>query len=432
MKKTSKYLSDTKIELTITVSKEELSDAKQVALVRLARDVKVEGFRKGKAPVAAVEKQVDAATLENEVLNNALNKAVAAAFLEEDLRVIDRPSVEVKKYVSGDTLEFTATAEIVPKITLGNYKKLKASKAKQTKLEVSDKEIDDVIDRLRENIAEKKAVKRAAKTGDEVIIDFVGKRDGVAFDGGTGNDYALKLGSNTFIPGFEDGIVGKKPGETFDLKLKFPDDYHAVDLKGAEVVFTTALKTVNEVGLPEVNDDLAKKVGPFKTVDEMREDIKTELTSRKAHQAKEALKDSLVEELIEASKVPVPEMLVDDQAQSIEQDMQQNLMYQGLALEQYLVSQGFTDETEWREKEVRPTATKRVKAALVLDELAKQEKIEASDEEIDRHVELYKQQYGNNPETLKRFERPEVRREIAHRLVTEKAVERLLELNTAS
>ena len=156
----------------------------------------------------------------------------------------------------------------------------------------------------------------------------------MAFDGGTGTDYPLTLGSNSFIPGFEEGIIGKKPGETFDLDLEFPKDYHSEDLKGAKVTFTTTLKELKEVALPEVNDEFAAKAGPFTSVDELKADIKRELTDQKEREAGEKLKDELVKQLVEASTVPAPEILVKDQERSIEQDMQQNLMYQGLSLDQ--------------------------------------------------------------------------------------------------
>ena len=231
MKTTVKNLSDTKVELTISVSKEELQAAEQVALVKLSKDVKVPGFRKGNVPASVAAKHVDPNALNQQTLEDALSKAVAESFTNENIQALERPAVEIKKFVPGSELEFTAEAEILPKVTLGDYKKLKASKAKVT---VADKEIDEVIDRMRSGFAEKKDVTRTAKNGDEATIDFVGKKDGVAFEGGTGNDYPLTLGSNSFIPGFEEGIIGKKPGETFDIDLTFPKDYHATDLKGAK------------------------------------------------------------------------------------------------------------------------------------------------------------------------------------------------------
>jgi trigger factor len=345
--------------------------------------------------------------------------------LAEKLQALDRPAVDIKKYVPKQELEFTAEAEILPEVKLGDYKKLKLEKAKIT---VSEKEIDEIIDRMRQGFAEKKEVKRAAKDGDDVKIDFVGKKGDVPFDGGTATDYELKLGSNTFIPGFEEGIVGKKIGETFDLALDFPKDYRVEDLAGAKVVFTTTLKTVYESALPEVNDEFAAKAGPFKTVAELKNDIKRELTAQKEREAGEKQKDELVKQLIEVSEVPVPEILLKDQAESIKRDMTQNLAYQGLTLEQYLEDKKL-DEEKWLETEVNVAAKKRVQAGLALAELSKIEKIEATTKELDDQIDAYRKQYGNSPEMVKQFDTPDARRDIANRLLTDKTVERLLELN---
>ncbi|HUC96419.1 MAG TPA: trigger factor [Candidatus Saccharimonadales bacterium] len=427
MKSTIKNLSDTKVELTIVLDAEELAIAAQVATTKLARDVKVQGFRKGKAPAAVAAKNIDPEKLQEQILDNAVSKAVSEAFLESKLQALDRPAVEIKKYVPGEMLEFTAETEILPVIKLGDYKKLKPMLEKVT---VDESEVAETLGRIRESLAERKEVKRAAKIGDETVIDFVGKKDGVAFPGGTGNDYNLKLGLNQFIPGFEDGIVGHNAGETFDLKLKFPDDYQSAELKGKNVTFTTILKTVREVVLPEIDDQLAAKAGPFKTITELKTDIKRELTAQKQREAGERLKDDLVKQLVAVSKVPVPEILVVDQSKSIERDFVNNLMYQGLSIDQYLENKGFESKEKWLETEVKDVATKRVQAGLVLAELSKVEKIEASTTELDTHVEMYKKQYANNAEALKQFEQPEVRRDIASRLLTEKTVDRLVELNT--
>lgn len=422
-----KNLSDTKVELTITLGKEELDAAEKVAISKLAKTVKVQGFRKGKVPPSVAAKNIDPEMLSQQTLEDALSKAVAQAYLDKGIQALDRPAVEIKKFVPGQELEFTAEAEILPTVMLGDYKKLKAAKAK---IEVSEKEVEDIIERMRGGMSEKKVVDRAAKNGDEVKIDFIGKKDGVAFDGGTGTDYDLTLGSNSFIPGFEEGIVGKKPGETFDLNLKFPDTYHVADLKSADVVFTTTLKEVKEIALPELTDEFAAQVGPFKTVDDLKTDIKRELTAQKEREASEKLKDSLVKQLVEVSKVPVPEILLNDQKESIERDMTQNLMYQGLTLDQYLENKGFESKDKWLQTEVYDAAEKRVQAGLALAELSKAEKIEATSKELEEHVAMYKSQYANNPQMVAQFDQPEARRDIANRLLTEKTVERLVELNT--
>jgi trigger factor len=427
MKTSVKHLSETKVIATITVGADELKKAELVALTKLASEVKVPGFRKGKVPTSVVAKNVDPQTLAQQTLEDALSKAVAEGFDAEKIQPLDRPEVDVKKYVPGKELEFTAEAEILPKVTLGDYKKLNA---KKETVKITDKDVNDLIDRMRESFAEKKDVTRAAKDGDDVVIDFVGKKDDVAFDGGTAADYTLKLGSNQFIPGFEEGVVGHKAGETFDIPLEFPKDYHAKELKGAKVVFSVTLKTVQERSLPEVNDEFAAKCGPFTSVDELKADITREMTDQKNREAGEKLKDELVKQLVEKSTIPMPEILVKDQERSIEQDFVQNLAYQGVSLDSYLETQGFKTKEEWLDKEVRTVAESRVKAGLALAELNKELKIDASREELEAHINLYKQQYANNKEALKQFDEPEVQRDIANRLLTEKTVEKLVELNT--
>lgn len=426
MKTTVKNLSDTKVEVTITLDAAALADAEKVALVKLSNSVKVPGFRKGKVPASVAAKHVDPQALQEQLLDDAVSKAVAEAFVAEKIQALDRPMVDIKKYVPGDLLEFTAEVEVLPPVKLGDYKKLGK---KIEKVAVSEDDITDVIERMRAGFAEKKEVKRAAKEGDETVIDFIGKKDGVAFDGGTGNDYTLNLGSNQFIPGFEEGIVGHKTGETFDLELEFPADYHAKDLAGQKVVFTTTLKKIIEPVLPAIDDELAKKAGDFKTLAELKADIKREITTQKEREAGDKLKDDLIAELIEKSTVPAPEVLIADQMRSIEQDFSRNLMYRGIDLTTYLEANGFKDEDEWREKEVRPTALKRTQAGLVLNELSKAEKITATDEQIDEHVEVHKKQYANNPEVLKQFETEDVRRDIANHFLTELTIQRLVELN---
>ncbi len=427
MKTSVNHLSPTRVQLTITVNKDELAAAEQVALTKLAKTVKVPGFRKGNVPASVAAKHVDPNLLAQQTADDALSKAVAEAFLAEDIQALDRPQVELKKFVPGQEMEFTAEAEVLPKITLGDYKKLGVKASSAT---VTEKDVTEVIDRMRDGLSEKVAVERAPKNGDEVIIDFVGKKDDVPFEGGAATDYELKLGSNSFIPGFEEGIVGKKIGDTFDLTLSFPDSYHVAELAGAEVVFTTTLKRVNELKKPALDDDFAAKAdNRFKTVKELKDDIKSEIGKQKDRESKEKLKAELVGKLIEVSDIPVPQILLDDQVRSIEQDMTQNLMYQNITLDQYIATQKFKDHEDWHKKEVIPAAEKRVKAGLVLSELSKVEKIEATADELAEHINTYKQQYANNLEMVKQFDQPEAQRDIANRLLTEKTVDRLVELN---
>ena len=427
MKTTVKKLSDTNVCLTITLGADELNAAEQVALTKMARDLKVPGFRKGKVPVSVAAKHVNPMALQEQVLDNALSKAVAEAFMNEKLQALERPSVEVKKFVPNQEVEFTAEATVVPPVKLGDYKKLKA---KPQAVKVEAKDVDEIIERMQQNFVDKTEVKRAAKDGDEAIIDFVGKKDGVAFDGGSAKDFALKLGGGQFIPGFEEGVVGHKAGETFDLNLEFPKDYHAENLAGAKVVFSVTLHKVNELKLPELNDEFAAKCGPFTDVKELKADIKREITAQKEREAKEKLKDELVAELADSSKVALPELLIDDQLRSIEQDLMQNLSYRGLTMDSYLKAQGFNDKADWQKKEARPAAEKRVKAGLVLAELSKELGVEVSREELDRQISTFKQQYGKDAKLAARFDDPNVHRDIANRMITDKTIDKLVELNS--
>lgn len=427
MKTTVKKLSDTNVCLTITLGADELNAAEQVALTKMARDLKVPGFRKGKVPVSVAAKHVNPMALQEQVLDNALSKAVAEAFMNEKLQALERPSVEVKKFVPNQEVEFTAEATVVPPVKLGDYKKLKA---KPQAVKVEAKDVDEIIERMQQNFVDKTEVKRAAREGDEAIIDFVGKKDGVAFDGGSAKDFALKLGGGQFIPGFEEGVVGHKAGETFDLDLEFPKDYHAENLAGAKVVFSVTLHKVNELKLPELNDEFAAKCGPFTDIKELKADIKREITAQKEREAKEKLKDELVAELVDSSKVALPELLIDDQLRSIEQDLMQNLSYRGLTMDAYLKTQGFKDKADWQKKEARPAAEKRVKAGLVLAELSKELGVEVSREELDRQISTFKQQYGKDAKLAARFDDPNVHRDIANRMITDKTIDKLVELNS--
>lgn len=423
MKHTLKKLSETQLEITVLASSEDVHTAKVSALSRLARELKVPGFRKGKVPANVAEKHLDQNVLGNETIQFVIQKTLTEVVQVENLRVLDQPKIELKKFIPFDELEFTAVIDVIPEITLGNYTKLKV---KRTVKKVEQSDVDDVLERVKQNFAEKKDVKRAAKLSDEVTIDFVGKKNNVAFDGGTSEDYQLVLGSNSFIPGFEDAVVGMKPGDKKSIPLTFPKDYHAKDLKGAKVEFDVTLKTVSEVTTPELTDEVAGKVGPFATVKELTEDIRRELTSQAEREADSVYKDDLVGALVKVSRVPVPDVLVEDQLKSIERDAKQNLMYRGQTPDEYMEQQGYADEAAWRDAEFRPTAIERVKAGLVLAELSKREHVEATKEELDARLAEMLQQY---PTMKDQLDTPESRADLVNRLVTEKTLERLVELN---
>ena len=424
MKHTLEKLTDTKVKVTVTLTADELATAKSAALKNLAPHVKVAGFRKGKVPANVAEKNIDPTQLASETAEAGINIALNDITEKEDLRVLDRPEVDITSYEPYSAMEFTAEFEVLPEITLGDYKKLKVEKEK---VAVTAEDINGVIERMRTGFSEKAEVTRAAKEGDEAIIDFVGTKDGEAVDGATGNEYPLQIGSHTFIPGFEEGIIGHKAGETFDLPLTFPDDYHSTELKGAKVNFKVTLKTLNEVKLPKLDDELAAKCGPFTSVAELKADIKKELTAQKEKSVLDKLKDDLVGKLVETSTIPVPELLVEDQMKAIERDFTQNLMYQGMNIDQYMDSQGYKDHDELHDKEFRPAAERRVKAGLALAELSKIEKVEITQADLETRLEELKAQ---SPTMAAQLDSPDARRDLANRVLTEKTVDRLLELNT--
>lgn len=416
---------ETTVTATVVVDESEFTAAKDAAVKQLAKSVKVQGFRKGKVPAKVAEKNIDPATLASEATEYAINRALNDVIALEDLRVLDQPKVDVKKLVPFTTLEFTAVIDVLPEIKLGNYKKLTA---KKQPVKVEKSEIDEVIERMRGGFAEREAVEREAKDGDEVIMSFNGRDEqGAEIEGAKGDDYPLTLGSNSFIPGFEEQIVGHKAGEMFDIDVTFPSDYHAEHLKGTKVRFAIDLKKVNEVKLPPVDDAFAKKSGPFNNAKELLDDIKRELTAQKDRQVMDQLKDDLLGELVEKSKVPAPELLVDDQVGAIERDLMQNLMYRGQSLDNYIESRGYKDRDELIAKDLRPMAERRVQSGLVLAELSKIEHIDISKEELE--AELTKRK-TEAPAMAEQLDSPEARRDLANRVITEKTIERLVELNS--
>lgn len=425
MKYTLKKLSETRVSVDISLDVDMLQTAKKHAVKELGKSVKVQGFRKGKVPANIIEKNIDPNSLGAETVQNAINLALNEVIEKEQLRVLDQPNVDLKKFVPYDTLELTAEIDILGPVTLGNYKKLKS---KKDTVSVSDAEVDEVIERMQRGMAERKDVTRAVKDGDEVTMDFAGSdQKGQAIEGASGQDYTLAVGSKTFIPGFEEQLIGHSVGEPFDITVTFPKDYHADHLKNAKVSFRITLKKVQEVTLPKVDDAFAKQAGPFDSAGALREDIRTELTAQKDRQATEKLKDDLLGELVESSKVPVPDVLIDDQQRIIEQDVMQNLMYRGQNLQQYVQSRGFTTEEEWRSKELREAAERRVKAGLVIAELSKKEDIDVSTDELEAELARRKTEA---PNVASQLDTPEVRRDLANRVMTEKTIDRLIALNT--
>ena len=425
MKVTTKKLSDTSVEIKVVLDKNDLKDAEEKAIARLAKDVKVEGFRKGKAPLDVAKKNINPNDLASVALDIAVRTTVPKAFEDSKSAPLMIPNVEVTKFVPGETVEYTATADILPEVKLGDFKKLGV---KKEVVKTTEKDVKEILENIQNAYAESKVAKKKAEMGDEVVIDFEGFLKGEKFEGGAAKDFKLKLGSHQFIPGFEEGIVGHESGDRFDLELTFPKDYHADKLAGQKTTFNVLVKQVNEIIKPALDDELAKKCGPFKTVDELKADIKKNIETQNEYKADEKFKDDLVNTLVEKSKVSAPEIMVKDQLRIIRQDIEANAARQGLHFEDYLKQTGQTEE-DW-EKMAREVAEKRVKASLCLQILARDEKIEVSDDVVDAKVAELREAYKKSKEALKNLKDPNVRQDIKNRLTIEKTLNYLVEVNS--
>lgn len=424
MKITTKKLSDTKVELKVVLDAADLKKAKSAAVQQLAAETKIQGFRKGKAPASMVEKQLNPNAVAEQTIDIAIRSTLPQAFAEKKLPVIATEKINVTKYVPEESATYETIAEILPDVKLGDFKKLKA---KMAKTEPSAKDVQEIVDNILNAYAEKKVAKKPAALGDEVIIDFVGKKDGEAFPGGSAKDHHLGLGSGQFIPGFEDGIVGHSAGDKFDLELTFPKDYPEKSLAGQKTIFEVLVKQVNEVIRPKADDELAKKCGNFKTMAELKADIKKNLEAQNRHQAVERYRDDLVKELVQKSKVSAPEILVQDQLRFIKEDVVRNAASQGLSFEDYLKRAGQTPE-EW-EKFARGLAEDRVKASLVLQILAREQNITATDAEVEAKIAELRDLYQKSKEALDNLKKPEVQRDIKNRLIIDKTLDFLVEAN---
>lgn len=421
-------LSDTKSSLTIEIPQEELEPIKLATMKRLGSRVRLPGFREGKAPASLLEKNLDPTQLQTEFLNEAINQFYLAALDKYRLRPVAKPSITIKKFVPFTTLGFEAELEHVGDITLIDYKKLR--KAKKP-ISVTDKDVKEVIAALRKRLAKRNDVNRAAQNGDEVWIDFSGvdaKKEPVK--GAEGKDYPLLLGSDTFIPGFEANLVGLNPGETKTFVLPFPKDYGLKALAGRKVTFTVEMKKVQEVVEPPADDAFAAEAGPFKTLTELKADIKKQLKIERQHEADRQFENELVKEIADKSKVAIPESLIEEQSERLLKELRQNLAYRGQSYPEYLATQGQT-EAEYREKVLKAEATERVRIGLILSEIAEAEGLRVTNEEVQNRLELMKRQH-TDPAAQASLNKPEAASDIASRLLTEKTLAAITTYVTAA
>ncbi len=415
-------LDPTTIKVTMTADRAFMDETKTVVLKRLGKSMKLAGFRPGHAPLSVIERNADSSALQSEFLDEAINKMYGQAIEREKLRPVAQPKVSLQKFVPFTDLEVVAEVEAIGEVKLPDYKKIKLAKKPVT---VTEKDIDDVVHSLQQRVAEKKEVTRAAKNGDEVIIDFAGKdaKTGEAIKGADGKSYPLTLGSDTFIPGFEANLIGMKPGEQKEFTLSFPKDYGVQALQNRKVTFAVTLNKVQEVSLPEADDTFASKIGPFKTLASLREDIKKQLTAEKQSEADRAFENELLDKIAEKTVVAIPAALIDEEVRRSEQETRQNLMYRGQTWQEYLESMQQTEDSY--RASLREPAERRVKAGLVLTEVADAEGITVTPQEFQLRMQLLKGQYTDK-QMQAELEKPESARQILSGMLTEKTITALI------
>ncbi|MDO8591562.1 MAG: trigger factor [bacterium] len=414
--------SPTSTSLLIRADASDLTPIKNHVLGHFAGKIKVPGFRVGTAPAALVEKQVDQQALADEFIEHALNQLFTRAIDQEKLRTASKPQVSIKKFVPFTDLEFEVDVEIIGSVKLPDYKRIKLAKKSA---EVTTAEINSVIKSLQQRMASRKEVDRPAKKGDEALIDFKGKdKDGKAVEGAQGQDYPLLLGSANFIPGFEEELFGLKGGDKKDFTITFPNDYSVGTLRGKPVTFNVEVKKVSEVVEPKVDDTFAAKAGPVKTVAELKADIKKQLQAEKQNTVERQYENELVKKIVDKSEVEVPPGLVDEQTAQAEENEKRDLLARGQTWQEHLTSEGITEQ-QHRERQ-RPDSQFRVKASLVLSEVAEKEDITITPEELEIRIQILKGQY-QDPQMQAELDKPENQRGIASQLMTEKTVAKLVE-----
>ncbi len=381
-----KKLPKSAVEITIESDDKVLEQYRAQVLTRFQKEVKIAGFRPGQIPEEKLVAHVGEPLIEREILDAAVKALYAEAVNKEKLQVVAAPEVKVE---SAKPLKFVATVAVMPEVTLGDYKSIKL---KKEELKLNDKEVQTFIDQIRQQHAKPKPIEgRAAKTGDRVEIDFAGSTtDGVPLDGTQSKNHPLTLGEGNFIPGFEEGVIGLKVGEEKEHPVKFPTDYRAKHLAGKDVKFKIKLNKLEELELPELNDEFAKlsSGGRKEKWSEVEADIRDYLTKQKENQAQEQLTNSLVQELLKVCQVEVPDALVAEEIQFMLADLKQRITQGGLTWEKYL--ENAKKKEEEVTKEMAGEAEKRVKIRLVLNKLIEAEKIETTDEELATEIERLK------------------------------------------
>ena len=386
-------------KLTIEVSASELEKALQSAYMKQKNKISLPGFRKGKVPRQMIEKMYGAEIFYDDAANALIPKAYADAYDECELDIVSRPEIDVVQIEKGKDFIFTATVATKPEVTLGEYKGLEVDKVSTR---VTQKEVDAKIQEEAEKNARTITVEdRAVQDGDEVVLDFEGFVDGVAFEGGKGENYPLTIGSGSFIPGFEEQLVVAEAEKEVEVKVTFPEDYHAEDLKGKEAVFKCTVHEIKAKELPEIDDEFAAEVSEFDTLEEYKADVKAKIKEQKAAEGKAKQEDQVVEQAVKNATYELPEAMVETQAEQMANDFAQRMQSQGLTMEQYFQFTGTTAEQMM--EDLKPQAVKRIETRLVLEAIAKAENIEISDEKLDEEIGKMAEAYKMEADKLKEF-----------------------------
>ena len=410
-------------KLTIEVSAEELEKALQGAYNKQTKNISIPGFRKGKVPRQMIEKMYGPEVFYDDAANQLIPEAYGKVYDEEDLEIVSQPKIDIVQIEKGKPFIFTAEVALKPEVTLGEYKGLKVEKISNR---VTQKEIDAKLAEEQEKNARTVSVTdRPVQDKDEVVLDFEGFVDGVAFEGGKGENYPLTIGSGSFIPGFEDQLIGANLEEEKEVRVTFPEEYHAKDLAGKDAVFKCTVHEIKVKELPELDDEFASDVSEFETLDAFKADIKAKIKEQKIAEGKRKQEDKAVEEAVANAQMDIPDAMIDTEVRQMANDFAQRLQQQGLTMDQYFQFTGMTAEK--MTEELKPQALKRIQTRLVLEAIVKAENIEISDEKIDEEIQKMAESYKMEAEKLKEFMGENEKKQMKLDMAVQEAVTFLVE-----
>lgn len=407
------------VKLTVEVDADTVDAAIKSAYNKQKNKIAIPGFRKGKVPQVMIEKMYGPDVFYEDAVNIMLDTQYAAVVDQSGVDIVSRPTIEVTQIEKGQPFIFTAEVAKRPEVTLGKYNGVTVTKIDTS---VKDEEIDAEIEQQRENNARTVTVTdRAVQEGDTAVIDYEGFVDGVAFEGGKGENHALEIGSHTFIDTFEEQLVGKNTGDEVEVHVTFPEQYQAAELAGKPATFQVKIHEIRAKELPELNDEFVQDVSEFDTMAEYREDTKKKLQERKENAAKGTKEDEAIQKIIDKSKMEIPDAMIDMQAENIIDEFAQRIAMQGMSFEQYMQYTGMTIDK--LEEQVRPEALQRIQSSLVLEQIAQEENLVASDEELEAEIEKMASMYGMNAENLKSRMEESDRETLKRDIAVKKAVE---------